>query len=291
MQISATTMNPTSAVEVPKANESKQVEKTTSKFEKILNEDNVSKLLKPEDISYEEYKTLSDKDLAKLFPLERDSNGDLILTNEVRRNETDYHKALSLRRTSYKLEDDTLGKVLFDRIKNSDLTNESEQLIHFDISHNINRPTYEALQHVDMRPDFLYALDKKREEGGELGDYVLEYHQMNPDYLDKQEKISEELQKKRHKLIDENRVSAEDFFKMAQEELDILKTIIEKRENGTLEEPEASKPPSKRELHYEELLQAHKEIKLEYQNRITLQNSVYDTTSRNIQKAIFEQHD
>lgn len=260
------------------------VNTSSNTFEEVVVENKESKIIKPKDISFDSYKKLSKEQIEELFPLERDSQGEIFVTNEVQKYETDYQKAQLLKDMSYKLEDETLGKVLFDEIKNRDMTNEFDKMLVLGITLNVKKPPKESL-YMDF-PEFRYAQEKVEKKGGDFGDYINEYIAMNKDYEKNRKDTHEEMLR----MIDDHRTTTEDYFNYIEDRLNITKKIIEKRQSGTLEEPEASKPPSKSELYYEQLVQAHKEIELEYKNRIALQNSPYDNTSSNIQKAFLEQY-
>jgi len=72
----------------------------TAHSKEVNNEFNVTKTLSPEDITYSEYKELTNADINELFPIENDK--------------IKWSDAMALRNNANEFEDEALGKLLFE---------------------------------------------------------------------------------------------------------------------------------------------------------------------------------
>ncbi|MDX9744835.1 MAG: hypothetical protein RBT59_13520, partial [Arcobacteraceae bacterium] len=85
----------------------------------------------PNQLSFEDYQSLSLNDVEALYPAPKDANGNINLTNS--KESLDYEKATALWQVANTFEDNTLGKVLFSQV-NKDNPSEADKLINNKIS-------------------------------------------------------------------------------------------------------------------------------------------------------------
>lgn len=163
----------------------------------------------PNQLSYEDYQSISFKDLDTLYPPKTtgDKNGYSHITNEDGNDEI-HREAVKLWQVANTFEDDTLGKTLFTQV-NKENPSEIDELINQQIS------TASDLKWLDLIMNQIDAIDnyvnKKIEQDPpftfeKYGKYANEFRQSNNPDLVTDEEIDY--------AIEHTRVSSERFFEM-----------------------------------------------------------------------------
>jgi len=213
----------------------------------------------PNQLSYEDYQSISFKDLKILYPPETttDENGYTVKINE-NGNDDNYSQAVQLWQVANTFEDDTLGKRLFAQV-NKDNPSEIDELINQRIS------TASDLKWLDLIMNQIDAIDnyvnKKIEQDlpftfEKYAQYVNEFRRStNPDLVTEEE---------RDDANEHKRISSERFFEM------INLTLNDVKDWGNPNRVHFSDTYKKDEtfIHIDEVMAEFSKLREEYEQKL-----------------------
>lgn len=196
----------------------------------------------PEEISYEEYKHMSKKDLEELFP-----------------NNKEFEKANILRMTATSNTDESLGKILFNH-----QISQSEIKVDKYVLNDINRSMF-SIKFIEMGIQY----------GETLEDKISEDTKQNPNLKPKEvlENISignkENLQKEYDYILENKKVTPEEYFSYINNHMKFIRKLIQDEKDGV-----RIGNPSDYEKHINEIEKVHNKIKIEYEKQISDNKSI-----------------
>ena len=211
MQISSSIQNPY----ITQTTSTNSVQKTTKTVETTeISSISESKYTPPNQLSYEDYQSISFKDLDTLYPPKTtgDKNGYSHITNEDGNDEI-HREAVKLWQVANTFEDDALGKTLFTQV-NKDNPSKIDELINQQIS-TASVLKWEALmdQQSEAENDYVIAMINKKhppfteEKYFEyFGKYANEFRLSGDPSIVTQEKLDY--------ANEHTRISSERFFEM-----------------------------------------------------------------------------